>query len=257
MPTDAPRWAPPLLALQLLSRLPLPMLARLDPTQASAAMPRAMAWLPLAGTLVGAFTAIVFVAGCRLWPPPVAAGVALALEAWLTGAFHEDAVADFCDAFGGRAEGEEARRIMKDSRIGSYGALGLLLLVGLRWASIAGLPLALAAPTIVAAGAIGRLWAVALLRLAPAGAGDGGLAGAIGRPPPSSLPTAVLLSLPGVVVLGTMRPWTLVAIAIASAAALPWLARGIRTRLGGSTGDCLGFAAYAGQVLVGLAVLAR
>ncbi|MGJ3629562.1 adenosylcobinamide-GDP ribazoletransferase [Sphingomonas sp. MMS24-JH45] len=179
--TGPPVWAAPLMAVQLLTRLPVPLLARLDADQAQAAARRMLGWLPLAGTLVGIVTAAVFVAAARVWQPTIAAGVALAVEAALTGAFHEDA-ADFADAFGGQAIGEDARRIMKDSLIGSYGALWLVLLVGLRWTAMAALPITIAAGAIVGAASLGRLWAVVLMRAAPPLPGHGGLAASVGTP---------------------------------------------------------------------------
>ena len=111
----APLWAPPLLAVQFLTRLPVPWLARLDAAQAEDGLARAMAWLPLVGTLIGLVTAGVFAAAQIWWPPVIAALLALAVEALLTGAFHEDAVADFCDAFGGTARGDRALAIMRET----------------------------------------------------------------------------------------------------------------------------------------------
>jgi adenosylcobinamide-GDP ribazoletransferase len=67
----------------------------------------------------------------------VAVGLALAAEALVTGAFHEDAVADFCDAFGGGWSRDDVIRILKDSRIGSFGTLGLGLAVFLRGSALA------------------------------------------------------------------------------------------------------------------------
>lgn len=250
------------MAVQLLTRLPVPWLARLDSDRAGAAARRMMGWLPLAGTLVGVATAAAFLAASRVWPPMIAAGVALAVEAALTGAFHEDAVADFADGLGGHATGEAARRIMKDSRIGSYGALWLVLLLGLRWAATASLPVEVAAGAIVAAATLGRLWALLLLRLAPplppSSPGNGGLAASVGTPAASTLLLAVLTALPGVAPLGPapLGPAPLAAAAVAGIVALPLLARIVRRRIGGSNGDCLGFAAYVGQVATLLAVLA-
>lgn len=246
-------WAPPLMAVQLLTRVPLPWLARLDAAQAQAATRRMLGWLPLAGTLVGIVTATVFVAALQVFPPAVAAGLALAVEAMLTGAFHEDAAADFADGFGGHAAGEEARRIMKDSRIGSYGALWLVLLVGLRWSATAALPAGIATAAIVAAATLGRLWAVLLMRLAPPRAGDGGLAASVGTPDAPALLLAVLVSIPAAAMLA---PVPLLAAGLAGVVALPLLARAIRRRVGGSTGDCLGVAAILGQLATLLAVLA-
>lgn len=254
---SAPAWAPPLLAVQFLTRLPVPPLARLTPDQARDGLARATGWLPLVGAGIGLFTALIMLVTRRVWPTPVAVVVALAAEAWLTGAFHEDAVADFCDAFGGGATGAEARRILKDSRIGSYGALGLGLAVATRWAATAALPAGLATAGIVAAAAAARFWAVALLALAPPAPAGPGLAKDIGAMPPRALGFALLALLPGVAALAWLRPGALAASVAAGAVALPALARTVRRRIGGSTGDCLGFAAYLGQLATLLAAAAR
>ncbi|MGI4731868.1 MAG: adenosylcobinamide-GDP ribazoletransferase [Janthinobacterium lividum] len=252
----APAWAPPLLAVQFLTRLPVPPLARLTPDQARDGLARATGWLPLVGACIGVVTAGVLAAARLVWPITVAVPVALAAEAWLTGAFHEDAVADFCDAFGGHASGDEARRILKDSRIGSYGALGLILAVGLRWAAMAALPPGLATAAIVGAAAIARFWAVALLALCPPAPAGTGVAKDIGALRPRTLGLAVATLLPGVAALAILRPGAVVAAMVAGAAALPLLARLLTRRIGGSTGDCLGFAAYLGQLATMLAACA-
>lgn len=257
MRTDVPAWAPPLLAVQFLTRLPVPPLARLSSEQAKAGLRRATAWLPLAGTLVGLITAGSYAIALLVWTPLVAAFVALGVEAWLTGAFHEDAVADFCDAFGGSATGEEARRILKDSRVGSYGALGLVLLVGLRVTATAALPAHVAMAAIVAAATMGRLWAVGLLALcSPAPVGPG-LAKDLGGLPRGGAALAMMVALPGLAALTIGKPPAVLASLVLGAVALPWLARFLRRRIGGNTGDCLGFAAYLGQLTVLLAAGAR
>lgn len=241
------------MAVQFLTRLPVPPLARLSPESARDALRRAIGWLPLAGTLVGLVTAAVFVAAGLVWPPLVAALIALGVEAWLTGAFHEDAVADFCDAFGGSASGDEARRILKDSRIGSYGALGLVLLVGLRAETIAALRPEIAAAAIVSAATMGRLWAVGLLALCPPAPAGTGLARDLGALSRGSVRLASLVALPGLSALASRVPFAVLASFLAACVALPWLARFLRGRIGGSTGDCLGFAAYLGQLSLLLA----
>ena len=128
---------------------------------------RAPRYFPLAGGLIGALTGVAFWTGCHLVPAPVAAALALAFEALLTGAFHEDALADYCDAFGGGQTEARVLEILKDSRLGSYGALGLGLGVLVRWSAMVALPLPLIIPACAAAGAIGRFGAVLAMRLLP------------------------------------------------------------------------------------------
>lgn len=257
VPIDCPRRAPPLLAVQFLTRLPVPWLARLTPEQAAVGLARAMAWLPPVGSLIGAATGATFLLAQLLWLPMVAAIVALMVEALLTGAFHEDAVADFCDAFGGTASGERALTIMKDSRIGSYGALGLGLVVLLRFAAMVALPPVVAMAAIVGAATVGRLCAVTLAAiLVPVGSG-GGMAVRAGRMPGGRLALALLLALPGTLPILWVRPGAVAIALLALAAMLWWLARFLMRRIGGSTGDCLGFAAAMGQLALLLAVAAR
>ena len=254
--TSAPIWAPPLLAVQFLTRLPVPVLARLTAPQAADGMVRAMAWLPLVGTMIGASTAAVFVVAGWWWPPLVAALLALALEALLTGAFHEDAVADFCDAFGGTARGDTALRIMRDSRIGSYGALGLGLAVALRAAAIVALPASLAIPAIVAAATVARLAAVLLAAILPATRPDGAAARMGSGMPIRRVALGLALALPGLLPFARSCPQALLVAAAAVVLLLAWLTRFLRARIGGSTGDCLGFAAYMAQLALLLAAAA-
>lgn len=249
-----PRWAPPLLALQFLTRIPVPGTAALSPAQARAALQSAAAWFPLVGTLVGSLTAALILLLARGWPMPVAVLAALAFEAWLTGAFHEDAVADFCDGMGGGHDAGQVRRIMKDSRIGTYGTLGVLFAVGLRWLATLALPPALLVAAIVAAATFARLQAVVMMSaLDPVGEGATLAKDVGGRVPLRRLGLAVVLALPGLALLAWAAPQALW-LAVAGAALFTWwLRRLLLRRLGGSVGDALGFAAYAAQLLVLLA----
>lgn len=245
-----------MMALQFLTRLPVPALGRLSEAEARDALSRGMAWLPLVGALIGCVAAAVFVGAERFWPPFIAAILALAIEARLTGAFHEDAVADFCDAFGGGRTAEDVHRIMKDSRIGSYGALGLGLAVLLRVATTADLPIPVAFAGIVGAATMGRLWGVAVMATVPPSGGGSGVARAIGSGGPMLLAAGALAAVPGLLPLLLVAPMALGGALFAGALFLLWFGRLLRRRIGGSTGDCLGFAAYAGQLAVLLALTA-
>ncbi|MEM1180101.1 MAG: adenosylcobinamide-GDP ribazoletransferase, partial [Acidobacteriota bacterium] len=152
------------IAVLFLTRVPVP----LDPPARAEELPRAAAFFPLVGGLVGTLAGVVAWGGAHLWPLWLAVLVALAFEALLTGAFHEDAVADYFDAIGGGWTREDILRILKDSRIGSFGALGLILLVALRAGALAQLGGALVAGWMASAAA-GRLLSVhAMVALPPA-----------------------------------------------------------------------------------------
>lgn len=262
MTSPCPWWAPPVLAVQFLTRLPAPVTARLTSDQVAVGLVQAVAWFPLVGALVGAITAGAALAALSIWPAVVAALLALAVEARLTGAFHEDAVADFCDAFGGGMTPEDVRRIMKDSRIGSYGAIGLIIAVGLRAALMVAvldtMPPAMAAAAIIAGASFGRLVVVVLMALiAPAPAG-GGLAKDVGsRVGVRTLALALLTAVPGLLAFTLLQPWSVLAAAGITALFLFWFRGLLLRRIGGSTGDCLGFAAYTGQLILLLTAAAR
>ena len=116
------------IALQFLTRIPAPAWVGYD----DAWMNQCMRYLPAVGLVVGlAGVAVLFVA-LAVFPPAVAVGLSMIATVWLTGAFHEDGLADTCDGLGGAVSRERALEIMKDSRIGSYGAVGLMLTLGLK-----------------------------------------------------------------------------------------------------------------------------
>jgi adenosylcobinamide-GDP ribazoletransferase len=255
--TDCPAWAPPLLAVQFLTRVPVPGVARLSATALRVGLGRAVGWFPLVGAMVGAVTAATLLLAEQIWPRIVAVAVALIVEARLTGAFHEDAVADFCDALGGGRDESHVRQIMKDSRIGSYGALGLMFAVGVRAALMFSLDALHASLVIIAAATFGRLLVViAMIAIAPAPHGeslskDVG-AGIRGR----DVALAGLTATPGMLPYALFAPVALLLACAAGTVFLIWFRGLLLRRVGGSTGDCLGFAAYVGQIILLLAATA-
>jgi adenosylcobinamide-GDP ribazoletransferase len=240
-----------LTAVQFLTRLPVPGGGNpVDP----ATLARAPVFFPLVGAAIGLFTAGALEAVARGWPLPVAVAAALAAEALLTGALHEDAVADFCDAFGGGTDAADIHRILADSRIGSYGALGLTLAVLLRGGSMAALPPPLLLPAIVAAATLGRWSMVILMAILPPPPDHPSLArGLARRLGPGHLAAVTLLAAPGTAALAFLAPWRLLAALLAVAVLLCGAHRYLRRRLGGATGDGLGAVGYAAQLVVLLA----
>lgn len=242
-------------ALQFFTRVPIPRWVGFEP-----------AWLqhcarhfPLVGLLVGACSALVLWAALWLWPAPVAVGLAMAASIWLTGGFHEDGWADTCDGLGGAVSREKALAIMKDSRIGSYGALGLILMLGLKAAALLALLeqdwwLALAA--LVWAQCASRAAPVWLIRALPY-AGDAEHAKA--KPLATQAGAATLAVALGWVALASLAlaavdpGWipSLALAALAAGGATLGMQAWLDQRLGGYTGDNLG----ATQQLTELAAL--
>ena len=123
-----------LAALRFLTRVPVP-----GPPTTLPDLRRAVAWFPLVGWLVGLLTAAVFVQGRHWWPAPLAASVAVACGLLLTGGFHEDGATDAADGLGGGWTRDRVFEIMKDSRIGAYGAMALWVALMVRWSALCAL----------------------------------------------------------------------------------------------------------------------
>ena len=123
-----------LTAVQFYTRVPVPRWVGHSEAQLAAATP----YFPVVGIGIGLVTGLVFELACLGFGPLIAAVLALACGVLLTGAFHEDGFADVCDGFGGGYTKERVLEIMKDSRVGAFGAIGIGLLLLLQAAALAG-----------------------------------------------------------------------------------------------------------------------
>jgi len=194
---------------------------------------------PIAGALIGLIGGAVYWLADRLHLPPLAASVlALAATIVLTGAMHEDGLADTADGLGGGRTREKKLEIMRDSRIGTFGACALGLSLLLRWSALASLNDArsVAIALIVAHGAARAIVPAFMNLVAPAR--TDGLSSGAGQPQPISV--AVALGL-GIVALsiGFGLKAMLTGIIILAAMGL-LLARLVQRQIGGQTGDVLG-----------------
>ena len=205
--------------------------------------------LPIAGLLVGIVGAAVYALAHRLGLPPwPAAALALAATLVVTGALHEDGLADTADGFGGGAAREQKLAIMRDSRIGTYGVCALALALLLRASAVA----ALAAPGAVAAALIashtaGRA-AVPLLMLFVGPARADGLSYAAGRPAPAGVVAAVVIGLVVLVAgLGFVHAIEAAVLLVVVVALMGWLS--VR-QVGGQTGDVLGALEQVGEIVI-------
>ena len=115
------------------TRLRLPLIDRLEPTAHQSFRP----FMPLVGWFVGALGALVFIlANAVFHHTAIAVVLSIAATILLTGALHEDGLADSCDAFGGHVTRDRALTIMKDSRVGTYGMGGLVLVLLLKYLTL-------------------------------------------------------------------------------------------------------------------------
>ncbi|GLU35436.1 adenosylcobinamide-GDP ribazoletransferase [Trinickia caryophylli] len=235
-------------ALAYFTRVPVPRGVGLDASDLGGAI----RYFSLVGALVGALGAIVFLAALRVFPVPVAVLLSMVATLAVTGAFHEDGLADSCDAFGGGATRDDVLRIMRDSRIGAFGAIGLVMALVLKWQTLAALPPIAAAWLMVAAHAASRALAASYLVTLDYARAEG-----------KAQPVAQRLSVSAyclVTVLGF--PWLLWPVWRGGLLALgvtlvlrAALARYFVRRIGGYTGDCLGLAQQIFEIVIYLVLL--
>ncbi|MDM7458581.1 MAG: adenosylcobinamide-GDP ribazoletransferase [Paracoccus sp. (in: a-proteobacteria)] len=231
------------LALVFLSRLPLAGLLPARPLSLAAA-----SWaFPLAGAIIGAIAGLPLAIS---QPGLLPAALSLTVLAWLTGGLHEDAMADFADAGGGKSR-EDRLRIMREPVIGSYGTISLLACWSMRLAALAQLGFA----ALIAAVALSRMAAPLLMAWLPPARPDG-LGQGAGRPTARTLLLGTVLAL-GIAL--ALLPVSCVAVlALASLAAILAVGRRAMRLIGGQTGDVLGAAILAAETagLVALAIIA-
>ena len=224
-------------AVAFLTRLPV----RLD---AVAPLGAAARGFPMAGGLVGVSGALSLTAALAAGIPPLAAALlAVGTTAALTGALHEDGLADSADGLFSGASRERMLEIFRDSRIGTYGAVALILSVGLRTTALASL--ADGAAALVAVHALSRGWLPWLMHRDNPARSDGLGAGA-GRPDSKGAMWSAGLAF-GVAAIAIGPAAALLAAAVSVACALG-VAALARRRLGGYTGDTLGAAEQMAEI---------
>ena len=235
-------------SLSLLTRLPIP-----GDHGAYGARAAASVWAhPVSGALIGATLGAVYAGAQGLGAAPLAAAAAAAgLGLWLTGALHEDGLADFADGMGGGWTRERRLEIMKDSRIGGYGAAALAAALMLRIGALAAMSGMAAVVAMAAAGAISRAPFGAIMRWTPS-ARPGGLADGAGRP--GALPCGLALAAAGAAAIGAPNGGAALCLGLAAAAIVAAQAKRL---IGGHTGDVLGAAQQAAECAALLALTAQ
>ena len=233
-------------ALALLTRLPLP--------GADHARGAHAAWAyPLAGLAVGAIAAMSGILATALGlPPGIAAGLILTASILTTGAMHEDGLADSADGLWGGWDPARRLEIMKDSQIGTYGVLALILSLGLRWVALATLiGTGQFVGAILAAAILSRAPMTALMHFVPRARTDG-LSHSVGQPSLYSAEIAAALALLlGLLCIGL----TIISVAIGICIATLVIAKVAKAKIGGQTGDILGATQQVTEITA-LAILA-
>lgn len=216
---------------------------------------RAHAVFPLVGLLIGSLIAVIHLAGVRAGLPPLcSAAFALAAGAWLTGTLHEDGLSDMIDNFGGGRGRDRKLEIMRDSRVGTYGALSLVLMTICKVAAIAqpsGVAL-IGRPAV--SHAISRSAATVLAAMLPTARRDG-----LSIPAVTPGPVVVILlvcssTVASLMIVPMMR---LPVVAMVTASVVSIVATLAGRQIGGQTGDVLGATEQVTETAVLLALVAR
>lgn len=222
-------------ALRFFTRLPVPAWVGHSQEQLN----QAARYFPLVGVVVGLIGGGATLAASFVLPISIAIVLGMAATILATGAFHEDGFSDSCDGFGGGWDKGQVLAIMKDSRVGSYGAIGVALLLLAKWNALAEMEPEFLLSALVAGHAVSRLAATSLIFFLDYVRDDDSskskpLAHRMG---PSSLAVATVCGLAPCALLPLPELAAgLAMVAIVAFAAARYFVR----RIGGYTGDCLG-----------------
>jgi adenosylcobinamide-GDP ribazoletransferase len=242
-----------LLAVQFLTRAPVPT----DVGFTAERMAETPRYYPLVGALVGALGAGVYFLANMVWPGLIAVLAAMTATLLITGAFHEDGLADTFDGVGGAYTRTRALQIMKDSRIGVYGAAALAMALAMKAAALVSFEAAIAPLALIVGHGLSRASAVVAI-------GTSAYVRAEGTAKPTAEGvSSVAFAVAGLCAVGLLAMVALAVDPAASAAGLAGLAAGhlgmrlfYERKLGGYTGDCLGAVQQASEIGFYLGLLA-
>lgn len=218
-------------------------------------MNQATSYYPMVGWIVGIFSALVFYLLSLLIPVFPAVVLSTVASVWLTGAFHEDGFADVCDGFGGGWEKERILTIMKDSRVGAFGAIGIFLILLVKVSLLAEFDV-MSIPFIILSGhSVSRAVSVSsMVTLDYVREND---ADGKAKPIAKSLPNRIVLwiSVTGALPVLLLDSWWYFAAFIPQLVLLAVTNRWYKKWIGGYTGDCLGALQQLSEVLFYLSAL--
>ncbi|QRM18337.1 adenosylcobinamide-GDP ribazoletransferase [Dechloromonas sp. TW-R-39-2] len=238
-------------AIRFFTRLPVPGWVG----HSAEALNSAARYFPAVGLLVGGIGVLVYLGAALFWPKPVAVLLSMVATIYVTGAFHEDGLSDTVDGLGGGWEKQRILEIMKDSRVGSYGVVALVLALSGKFTLLVALDDALLPWALLAGHAISRFCATSLLASMDY-VRDDALSKA--RPLANRLSWPILLMAAGFALLplAGLPPVKAVAGCLLAALVTAWLSRLFMRWLGGYTGDCLGATQQLSEIAFYLGLLA-
>lgn len=242
-----------LLAVQFLTRIPIPATGLYTAERLTASA----RYYPLVGFLVGGLSAGFFWGAAFVFPTLIALALAIAAGLLLTGAFHEDGLADTFDGIGGGQDRDQSLAIMKDSRLGTYGTLALITAVAIKFLSLAALPPAWIVTALVIGHGASRLSSVIVIATSSYARAEGKAKPVADSLSASSLIIASVTGLAGIAVLTYSLPVAAIGFALIGLIAGHIGMRLLFERkLDGYTGDTLGAVQQASEIGLYLGLVA-
>jgi adenosylcobinamide-GDP ribazoletransferase len=242
-------------AVQFFTRLPIPRWVGFDPQWLS----RATRYLPAVGLLIAILCASVYAILVYCLPKSVAILLSTAAGIYFTGALHEDGFADVCDGFGGGSQPKRVLEIMRDSRLGTFGVLGLVLLLAVKLVALTSLPVEKVAPALLVAHSLSRGCAAALIWGMKYVREEGKAKPMVQEMTSIEFVVSTLTALCPLMLCGMLGwlPWSALLLASGlTLVAVMFLVRLFKRRLGGYTGDCLGAVQQLSEVTIYIGLLA-
>ncbi|WP_109299217.1 adenosylcobinamide-GDP ribazoletransferase [Aquimarina sp. AU474] len=238
-------------ALMFFTRIPCPKWVNHDPDY----LRLSAKYFSLVGSIVGSIGAIVFYGFSLIFSVEIALLLSMFSTVYATGAFHEDGFADVCDGFGGGWTKDKILLIMKDSRLGTYGTIGLLLLLSIKFAALRETELYYIPLIIISGHSVSRFIATTLIYTHPyVRDTDDSKA----KPAAKSIHSSTLLisGILGIIPLFLFKnPWIFLTL-IPMYLSKMWLGGKFKKWIGGQTGDCAGAVQQLSEVIFYLSTIA-
>ena len=238
-------------ALMFITRIPVPKWVGYSEENLN----KCNRYFSLVGIIVGACGALVYWGASFLFPSSVAVLLSMVSTILLTGAFHEDGFADVCDGFGGGWTKEKILEIMKDSRVGAYGMIGMVLLLLLKFLALSSLPVPFIVPALIAGHSISRTLAVSTMYNLSYVRED-----ELSKSKPVTKNLHIvdlwITTIIGLISFLLFKNWTIFFTIIPLLITKVWLDRYFKKWIGGYVGDCLGTMQQVTEVVFYLSIIA-
>lgn len=240
-----------LTALMFLTRIPAPKWLGYSEDSIN----KCNRYFPLVGLIIGSTGALTYYLASFIVPLSISILLSMISTILLTGGFHEDGFADTCDGFGGGWTQEKILTIIKDSRVGAYGMIGMILLLTLKFSALVSIPSALIIPAIICGHTISRMLAVMTMFNLPYVRED---ESSKSKPVTKNLHIKDLwiATILGMSSLLLFSHWIIYLTIIPLLIAKFWLDHYFKKWIGGYVGDCLGAIQQVTEVLFYLSIIA-